>query len=328
MDQRDTFIVSEGGRLDKILSQSVPDISRSRWQTLIESGLIIVNATAATAASQKVKEGDEISYTIPEAEEDDTPHAEDIELDVVYEDDDLLVINKPAGLVVHPAAGHYEGTLVNALLHHCGDSLSGINGVKRPGIVHRLDKDTSGLMLVAKNDLAHHALAAQLSDRTLGRTYHALVLDVPKPLKGHIETFIGRHPQSRLKQAVLRAETENARDAITHYHVVENYGGLFARVECHLETGRTHQIRVHMQHIFCPLLGDPLYGPQKNAVTAKLQKSGLKEAEQVAVLGLPRQALHAIEIHFEHPRSGENMSFSSKLAPDLEEIAKTLKKIA
>lgn len=326
--EQDSFIAEEEGRLDKILSQTVTDISRSRWQMLIEDAQIQVNGKVIPNASYKVKAGDTVSYIIPEPEEDDTPHAEDITLDVVYEDKDLLVINKPAGLVVHPAAGHQQGTLVNALLHHCGDTLSGINGVKRPGIVHRLDKDTSGLMLVAKNDLAHHALAEQLSDRTLGRTYHAFVLDVPKPLKGRIETFIGRHPSSRLKQSVLRADNESAREAITHYHVIENYGGLFSRVECRLETGRTHQIRVHMQHISCPLLGDPLYGPQKNAVEAKLKKSDLQEADQQVVFSAPRQALHAIEIHFDHPRTGKNMSFSSELAPDLEKLALALKNIS
>ncbi len=312
-----------GLRFDKVLALLFPSFSRARLQKLIEVGAVTVNGQALYSGSRKVSAGEDIQIIVPPLTEA-IPQAEDILLNVVYEDEDLIVIDKPAGLVVHPGAGNYSGTLVNALLHHCRGSLSGIGGVMRPGIVHRLDKDTTGLMLAAKNDAAHHGLAEQLADRSLSRVYHALVLKIPVPPKGTIDLPLGRHGQDRLRIAVRRAGGKHAR---THYHVLERFGDVAALVECRLETGRTHQIRVHMEAIGHPLIGDPLYRPQPTALLGALRRAGADEAVGAALLALPRQMLHAQQISFIHPLSGEALSFTSALPEDMAAAVKLLKLI-
>lgn len=308
-------------RLDKFLATELADFSRSRLQQLIENGhvhLITSSNSPKTPLSKptpslKLKEGYIIEVEIPPLEEA-TPLPMDIPLDIIYEDDDLLVINKAPGMVVHPAPGHSDDTLVNALLAHCGDSLSGIGGVKRPGIVHRLDKDTSGLMVVAKHDVAHQRLSFQFSDRSLSRLYVAIVWGLPSPSSGTIETHIGRHPQNRQKMAVI---TRNGREAITQYHVTHHYGKSgdialnLSLIECKLLTGRTHQIRVHLHHIGHPLLGDPLYGHAPKKAT---------KAWPQEILSFPRQALHARYLQFYHPRTQEKMEFSAPLPEDLKNL--------
>lgn len=302
-----------GQRLDKFLAAQAPELSRTRIQNLLREGQVLLNGAVWGSASHKLKAGDEIVITVPQAR-DDTPVAEDIPLDIVYEDDALIVINKPVGLVVHAGAGHADGTLVNALLHHCGDTLSGIGGVKRPGIVHRLDKDTSGLMLVAKTDKAHKKLSAQLSDRTLHRRYKAIVWGTPVPRKGVVDAPIGRHPSNRQKMGVVH---RNGREARTQYLLVDEWGPV-SMVECTLETGRTHQVRVHMAHAGYPLLGDPLYGLARNGQRARLKKGGLAEELIPQVLDFPRQALHAAEIAFIHPITEEEMWFEADLPADMQ----------
>lgn len=311
-----------GMRLDKGLSALCDDLSRTRIQGLLQEGQVALNGAAAGNASAKLQMGDVLVLHVPEAIEA-VPQPEDIALDIVYEDEDMLVINKPAGLVVHPGAGNYSGTLVNALLHHCKGSLSGIGGVMRPGIVHRLDKDTSGLMVAAKNDLAHQGLSAQLQDRSLSRVYHALVLKVPLPVKGVVDLPIGRDPRHRLKMAI---KGQTARDARTYYHVLEDFKGALSLVECKLETGRTHQIRVHMQAIKNPLIGDPLYGPQANAVRSVLKKSDFPDSLITQFTDFPRQALHAKAITFIHPRSEEEMYFESDHPEDFAKVLENIKK--
>ncbi len=305
-----------GERLDKALVGLCPGFSRSRLQGLIAAGELYLNGTPCDNSARKVKAGDQILLALPDLEQAD-PQPQDIPLDIVFEDEHLLVINKAAGMVVHPAAGNPDGTLVNALLFHCGDSLSGINGVKRPGIVHRLDKDTSGLMIVAKNDHAHHALSAQLQDRSLSRLYLALVMGVPLPPQGTIETLMGRHPTNRLRMAVVK---KGGKDAITHYKVRQAFHETLALVECRLATGRTHQIRVHMESIGHPLIGDPLYGPQPTILQARLRKGGYVGEGAAALAAFHRQALHAAEIKFIHPHSLETLTFSAPLPPDFENI--------
>ncbi len=304
-----------GQRLDKALSLSFPHLSRTRIQGLIDTGQVDIIPHRKISSSMKLLSNDQIILTIPDAEEA-TPAAQVIPLDIIYEDKDLLVINKSAGMVVHPAPGHREDTLVNALLAHCGDSLSGIGGVKRPGIVHRLDKDTSGLMVVAKNDLAHHVLSAQFSDRSLSRTYIAFVWGAPQLRQGTIETLIGRHPHNRQKMGVLN---QGGREAITHYKVLSTFGNCedlrlkISMIQCKLATGRTHQIRVHMLHLGHPLVGDPTYG--------RLPK-GAKALWPDSVINFPRQALHAKEISFIHPVSRKVMHFATDLPADLAEFEK------
>ncbi|HPD83349.1 MAG TPA: RluA family pseudouridine synthase [Alphaproteobacteria bacterium] len=310
-------------RLDKALAILHPDLSRSRLKSLILSGDVIVSGYIVKTASYKVSSKDEIIISVPVAVED-TPRAQNIPLDIVYEDDDLLVINKAVGMVVHPGAGNHEDTLVNALLHHCKGNLSGIGGVKRPGIVHRLDKETSGLMVVAKNDLAHQGLSDQLQDRTLSRIYSALVWRVPTLIKGSVDMPIGRHSSNRLKMAIMMS---SGRPAVTHYHVQEKYGEAASWVSCKLESGRTHQIRVHMQHIKHPLVGDPLYGLVYQEGRALLKKAGYEADIIDKIMAYDRQALHAQEIGFIHPRTGAEMSFSSDLPEDLQNLKNLFKTI-
>jgi 23S rRNA pseudouridine1911/1915/1917 synthase len=304
-----------GQRLDAYLASVVPDMSRSRLKTLIEAGRVSIGGATIVEAKKAVNSGDRIHLSLPEPEPAE-PEGEDIPLDVVYEDDDLLVIDKPAGLVVHPAAGNWTGTLVNALIAHCGDSLSGIGGVRRPGIVHRLDKDTTGLMVVAKNDRAHRKLSAQFADHgrtgALERGYVALVWGVPSLPYGLVDAPIGRSPTNRQKMAVVKT---GGREAVTHYVVEESFGPDAARfvslVSLRLETGRTHQIRVHMAALGHPLLGDQDYGK------GFLTKIGLlPEPVRSIVRAFPRQALHAYLLGFEHPSTGETMHFESEPPED------------
>lgn len=324
-DQEDvlSFVIEgdqAGARLDKALSALCADLSRSRLQSLISDGQVSVNGEVLTNASKKVSLGDEIEVNVPPPV-DATPIAENIPLEIVYEDEHLLVINKPAGLVVHPGAGNMHGTLVNALLHHCAGSLSGIGGVMRPGIVHRLDKDTSGLMVAAKNDFAHQRLSAQLADRSLSREYLALVLKVPMPMKGVIDKAIGRDARQRLKMSVRGRASREAR---TFYEIEQSWGGSLSLVRCKLESGRTHQIRVHMEAIKHPLVGDPLYGPQPTALRAALGKLDLEEEAIEAFMTFPRQALHAQAITFIHPVTEEELSFAAPLPDDFSKLLKLL----
>ena len=302
-----------GHRLDKALSVLCEELSRARVQALLQDGFVQVNGDVCLSASYRLSEGDEVVLEVPPPVPCD-PLPEDIPLDIVYEDEHLLVLNKPAGLVVHPGAGNYSGTLVNALLHHCGDSLSGIGGVLRPGIVHRLDKDTSGLMVVAKSDTAHQGLAAQLEDRSLSRVYHALVLGVPMPPKGVVDQPIGRHPGNRLLMAV---SAKGGKEARTHYKVLETYRDVFSLVECRLESGRTHQIRVHMAHLKHPLIGDPAYGPQPTAVQAALKRAAYGADVVDQVMAFPRQVLQARALSFVHPVTEEEVSFEAPFSGDL-----------
>ncbi len=310
----------DGLRLDKAVATLLPDFSRTRLQNLIDGGECLVDGVPCTTPSRKVKAGEQIVISLPPLE-DATPVPENIPLEILFEDEDVIVLNKPVGMVVHPAIGHGTGTLVNALLYHCGDSLSGINGVKRPGIVHRLDKDTSGLMMVAKNDFAHHHLSEQLQDHSLSRVYHALVFGVPFPHKGRIETLIGRHSSNRLKMAVVKG---NGKEAASNFTVLENFNDVLSLVECRLETGRTHQIRVHMQHLGFPLVGDELYGLQSNKAKSILRKGGYEDDVIDGLMSFPRQALHAAEISFIHPKTEEEMHFVSPLPRDLEKLISSL----
>lgn len=323
---REAFTVGEdaAGRLDVWLAGALePDLSRSRVKALIEAGAVSVNGVAVTEAKRKVRPGDRIELTMPEPE-DPEPAGEAIPLDILYEDDDLIVINKQAGLVVHPGAGNWSGTLVNALIHHCGDSLSGIGGVRRPGIVHRLDRDTTGVMVVAKNDLSHRHLAEQFADHgltgPLERAYQAIVWGKPDGLKGTINASLGR-ARDRIRRAVRHDDGDDVRHAVTHYLVRERYDekpdGTCAAslVECRLETGRTHQIRVHMAHIGHPLVGDADYG---GAFRTKANR--LPDAVRDIVNAFPRQALHAYLLVFEHPSSGETLRFEAPLPADMEQL--------
>ncbi|WP_100373271.1 RluA family pseudouridine synthase [Bacillus sp. FJAT-45037] len=282
-------------RIDKFLTATENGWSRSQVQQWIKEGHILVNEKS-TKANYKLQLEDHISLVIPEAEELDVV-AEDIPLDIVYEDEDVIVVNKPRGMVVHPAPGHYSGTLVNALLHHC-DDLSGINGVKRPGIVHRIDKDTSGLIMIAKNDHAHESLVNQLKAKTTKRRYKAVVHGVIPHQHGTIDAPIGRDKKERQSMTVTE---ENSRDAVTHFTVLEVINN-YTYVQCELETGRTHQIRVHLKYIGYPLVGDPKYGPKKKT------------------LDIEGQALHATMLGFVHPRTGEEMEFHAPIPADMEEL--------
>lgn len=318
-------VVEEGHiglRADKFLALMCPDISRARLQALMAQGHVQMNGAPFSSASLKTSLGDVFAVFIPPSQTSKML-AEDIPLDIVYEDDDLLVINKHVGMVVHPGAGNWSGTLVNALLHHCGDSLSGIGGVERPGIVHRLDKDTSGLMVVAKNDLAHQGLSAQLADRTLTRIYHTLVVGVPVPLKGVVDRPIGRHRTQRIKMSI----TSNAmREARTHYRVLKDFAGAMSLLECRLETGRTHQIRVHMETIGHNVIGDPLYGAQPTKLKSLIKKAGYSTDIEDSFISVSGQMLHAKEIAFIHPRLGEEVRFSSEYPERFDKVLKLIDK--
>ncbi len=307
----------QGVRLDKLLSFGESGLSRSRLKALIEEGAVTLSGQTITDPSFRVKPGQCFSCEIPEAKEYE-PEAEDIPLEIVYEDEDLLVLNKPAGMVVHPAAGNYSGTLVNALLYHCGDSLSGIGGVKRPGIVHRLDKETSGLMVVAKNDIAHVHLSEQFAAHSLQRAYWAVVWGVPSPELGRIEGNIGRSPQNRKKMAVV---TRGGKTAFTNYKLVRKVGSFASLVECRLETGRTHQIRVHMSTQGHTVVGDALYGR-----TPPRFLRVLNGAEKIEFEGFNRHALHAFLIGFLHPRTNEELIFQNNLPNNIKSLCELLKK--
>jgi len=320
---------SASGRLDAWLAQAMgADFSRNRVKALIEGGDVLVNGNPITEGKRKISPGDRIEVTLPEPEPAD-PEPENIPLDIIYEDDDVVVLIKPAGLVVHPGAGNWTGTLVNALLYHCGDSLSGIGGVKRPGIVHRLDKDTSGVMVAAKNDVAHRSLTEQFSDHgrntALERAYHAVLWGLPRPGKGTINAALGR-AADRVRRAVKKETSPDARHAVTHYEVVERYQerpdgtSLAASVTCRLETGRTHQIRVHMAHIGHPLIGDAEYGG-----AFKTKANLLNKPARTIVDAFPRQALHAYLLQFEHPRTGEVKRFETPLPDDMMELIEALR---
>lgn len=310
-------------RLDRALAQECPNLSRARLQGLIKDGQVIVSGYIIKKASHKVEPGDKITINIPPAV-DDTIKAQDIPLDIIFEDDDLLVINKAVGMVVHPGAGNWDGTLVNALLHHCKGQLSGIGGVQRPGIVHRLDKETSGLMVVAKNDMAHQGLSDQLQDRSLSRVYKAFVWRTPTIVKGKVDMPIGRDNVNRIKMAIMM---KSGRDAVTHYHARDKFLDAVSVMECKLETGRTHQIRVHMQHIKHPLIGDPLYGLPDQEGRALLKRAGYEQEAIDAIMAFPRQALHAAEIGFIHPKSSEEMHFTCPMPDDLQLLENHLKSI-
>jgi 23S rRNA pseudouridine1911/1915/1917 synthase len=303
-------------RLDRVLAVRLPQLSRSRLKALILAGSVAIKSAPVRDPAYHVTRGDTITIDVPEAVAAE-PKAEDIALDIVYEDDDLIVIDKPKGLVVHPAAGHETGTLVNALIAHCGASLSGIGGVRRPGIVHRLDKDTTGLMVAAKNDRAHQSLTGQFADHgrtgAMRRGYMAFVWGVPNRQRGTVDAPIDRHPHAREKMAVR----DSGREAITHWEIQETFNGrdgkpVAALLACQLETGRTHQIRVHLAHIGHPLMGDAVYGPH-----FKTKASHLGPKSQTALEALGRQALHAYLLVLEHPQNGAILEWISNLPSDL-----------
>lgn len=288
-------------RIDALLARSVEGLTRSAAQRLLEQGAVTLGGRPVKK-NHRTSPGERFEVVLPEPEPA-APVPENIPLDVRYEDDDLIVVNKPRGMVVHPAPGHPDGTLVNALLYHCGDSLSGVGGEKRPGIVHRIDKDTSGLLIAAKNDFAHLALSAQLSDHSLARTYEAVVIGNLRADSGTVNAPVGRHPTDRKRMAVTQ---KNSREAVTHWEVIARYPG-YTHIRCRLETGRTHQIRVHMAHIGHPLAGDMVYGRKKPE------------------LGLEGQCLHARELTFVHPRSGERLTVTTELPDWFEAVLKKLR---
>jgi 23S rRNA pseudouridine1911/1915/1917 synthase len=317
-----------GERLDRALAAALPDLSRTRIQALVRAGKVTLGGSLADDPGKKVGGGEAVAIEVPPPEPA-LPQPEDIPLNLVFEDSDLIVIDKPAGLVVHQGAGNWTGTLVNALLHHCKDSLSGIGGVERPGIVHRLDKDTSGLLVVAKNDKTHRHLANQFADhgRTgdLERAYFALVWGVPLRPHATVNAPIDRDPRHREKMHV--SKPGKGREAITHWELIESYGPpkapLVSLIRCTLETGRTHQIRVHMAHIGHPVLGDPLYG-----TGYKTKSVLLSELARERLQTLDRQALHAAHLAFQHPVSGEILSFDSNLPDDLRQLVESLQNLS
>ena len=292
-----------GFRVDKFLSIEFADLSRSYIQKLMKDGQVTVNGKVVKA-NYKLNDQDVVRMNEPELKEPDIV-AEDLPLDILYEDEDLLIVNKPKGMVVHPSAGHYTGTLVNALMFHCKEDLSGINGVMRPGIVHRIDMDTTGSLLVCKNDMAHQNLAEQLKLHSIKRIYHAIVHGVIKEEEGTVDAPIGRHPTSRKKMSI---NYKNGKEAVTHYKVLKRYQN-YTYIQCQLETGRTHQIRVHMASIHHPLLGDVVYGPAKQPFS------------------LQGQCLHAKTIGIQHPRTGEYMEVDAPLPDYFEELLVKLEKM-
>ncbi len=317
-----------GARLDKWLSERIEPLARTRIKALIGAGALTRDGAVITDPSSKLREGERYLLAVP-AVADPEPEGEDIPLDVVFEDADLIVVNKPAGLVVHPAAGNWTGTLVNALIYHCGDSLSGIGGVARPGIVHRIDKDTSGLLVVAKNDAAHQSLTAAFSVHEINRLYQAIAFGAPRPGAGTIDAALARSLHDRKKMAVVDERTHfNPRHAVTHYKLTESYGrgraklkgdALASLIECRLETGRTHQIRVHLAHIGHPLIGDPLYGRRPGLAGLRPIDDAADHA--IAVLAkFRRQALHAKLLGFTHPTTGESLRFEVEAPEDFQQL--------
>ncbi|TPN78620.1 RluA family pseudouridine synthase [Mesorhizobium sp. CU2] len=320
-----------GLRLDQWLAARLgPELSRSRVQALIKQGAVSIAGKAVVEAKRKLAAGERVEVVMPEPEPA-APQGEDIRLDILYEDDELIVINKPAGLVVHPGAGNWTGTLVNALIHHCGASLSGIGGVRRPGIVHRLDKETSGVMVVAKTDRAHKALSEAFADHgrtgNLERAYLALVWGIPQRPTGTIDAALGR-AADRVRRAVVPEGRDDARHAVTHFTVVERFGedqktfATASLVECRLETGRTHQIRVHMAHIGHPVVGDPDYG-----MAFRTKANRLPEPLKSKVGAFSRQALHAWLLEFEHPTTHLTMRFEAPMPGDMEELVGGFRKL-
>ncbi|WP_082701136.1 RluA family pseudouridine synthase [Erythrobacter sp. YT30] len=305
-DEIITGTISAPARLDKALADAT-ELSRARIQALIADGRVLVNGKPAPSTSAKVPEGAAFSIAIPAAAPAEA-QPQDIPLDIAFEDEHLIVVNKPAGMVVHPAAGNADGTLVNALLYHCKGSLSGIGGVARPGIVHRIDKDTSGLLVAAKTDAAHEGLAAQFAEHTVHRRYLAICAGFPTPAEGTIEARIGRSDANRKKMAVLEKNSSRGKHAVTHYKVIKRLAHA-SLIECRLETGRTHQVRVHCASIGHALLGDPTYGQ-----TPKPLKSLLSQQN------FHRQALHAAELGFNHPVTRKNVHFEANLPPDMMEL--------
>lgn len=301
-----------GQRLDRVLAEAHPELSRARIQALIEEGRLIAGGRTITDTNYRVKPAERLTLKIPPPRPA-RPQGEDIPLNVVFEDEHILVVDKPAGMVVHPASGNPDGTLVNALIAHCGDSLSGIGGEKRPGIVHRLDKDTSGLMVVAKHDDAHIRLSNALAARQVSRRYLALVWGIPKPTSGDVVGDIGRSPTNRKKMAVV---TRGGKTASTHYAVEQAWGVVACRLALKLASGRTHQIRVHMTHIGHSVLGDPVYG---RGDTGKLQH--LPEPVRGLVAALDRQALHAARLSFLHPVTNVMVEFESPLPPEIAAVS-------
>ncbi|MEO5374150.1 MAG: RluA family pseudouridine synthase [Alphaproteobacteria bacterium] len=297
-------------RLDKWLAGEIPSLSRSRLKALIEEGRVSADGRTIDDPACRVKIGQSVMVVVPEATPAE-PVAQAIGLVVVYEDEDVIVIDKPAGMVVHPAPGNPDATLVNALLAHCGDSLSGVGGIRRPGIVHRIDKDTSGLLVAAKSDRAHHGLASQFAEHSIDRAYTAVVWGVPTPGQGRIEGNIGRSSTDRKKMTVVR---QGGRHALTHYRVIKAFGRTASVVECRLATGRTHQIRVHMRSIGHPLVGDPVYG--RNGRGSPASPGGA----DVALRTFPRQALHAHLIGFVHPLNGNKLRFESTIPNDIKAL--------
>jgi 23S rRNA pseudouridine1911/1915/1917 synthase len=304
-----------GERLDRALAAARPELSRSRIKALIEQGHLSLSGRKIMDPALRVKPGQIYLLEIPAAAPAQ-PQGQAIDLDIVYEDDDLIVIDKPAGMVVHPAPGNPDNTLVNALIAHCGESLSGIGGERRPGIVHRIDKDTSGLIVAAKNDAAHKALSAAFATHDIERAYLCLVWGLPSPSSGEIEGNIGRHPVDRKRMAVV---TRGGKPAITHYRVLKSFGLGAALVECRLLTGRTHQIRVHMAKLGHPLIGDPVYGKPTPARRARLAPEARKAAE-----AFPRQALHATLLGFDHPRTGKHLTWQSESPADFRRLEQSL----
>lgn len=313
-----------GERLDRFLAGACSDMSRSRLRQLLDEGRVTCGGATIKDPNHRVKPGEHYLLDIPAAIPA-SPQGQDIPLSVVYEDKDLIVIDKPAGLVVHPAAGNPDGTLVNALIAHCGKELSGVGGELRPGIVHRLDKDTSGLLVAAKNERAMHSLAKQFANHTIERAYHAVVWGSPRLGEGRIETQIGRNPFDRKRMGVMRS---GGKQAVTRYRVLERFGEqtrpLASLVECRLETGRTHQIRVHLTHLGHPLIGDPSYGRGRQAPRAKTTE---QEAAYRTIMGFPRQALHAWLLGFQHPSLHKTLRFQSEWPEDMASLIAALRGI-